>query len=784
MTTARLTKEVGEKNQELQATFERAQRAEQEVEASEKRRQTLKAELPESKGKVASLTEEVRVQVEELEDRVVDWAIGSIYTLRPKNPDLDISDLPKEWQESLRILETEDDEAAVAAARGPDQAGSSGNLVGNNFTFDSSNISDFYGLNCLQRYFPCNRNTPRYSHIAINSGGKKFAKYEADDRDIGEASFVVPNSEKWAISNVGFLFTEGGQAFNTLVQNTGTKVINSNTTPPDLYQTSRKSIGSLRYYGLGLENGPYNVSLFFAEIVYEDRYSRKWGSLGRRVFDIYIQGTRRCKDFDISKEAGGVRRAIRKSFNANVTENHLEIHLFWAGKGTCCIPEDGSYGPLISALSVTPEFRPTVGIERKNQIVLIASIAVPLSILGFILMVLVFYTRMKGDNKDTEVLLGIRPKSKIFSYAELRSATKDFNPSNKLGEGGFGPVYKGVLSDGRIIAVKQLSLGSHQGKNQFINEIASITAVQHRNLVKLYGCCIEGTRHLLVYEYHENNSLDKVLFGNRRFHLNWPTRFKICLGTAKGLAYLHEDSKPKIVHRDVKASNILLDTELCPKISDFGLAKLFDDKKTHINTGVAGTIGYLAPEYAMLGHLTSKADVFSFGVVALEIISGRASSHTNLDGEKIYLLEWAWSLHESNQSLGLVDPTLIEFDENEALRVIAVGLLCTQASPMSRPPMSRVVNMLTGDLEIGDVTLKPSYLTDWNFNDETSSFIMNSDIGTSSSAASYCKNKSDNPNDLSRGVDPLVSPLNVSQFSDIIAERRYKKYLHSLKLSE
>ncbi|KAJ0017030.1 hypothetical protein Pint_11544 [Pistacia integerrima] len=171
------------------------------------------------------------------------------------------------------------------------------NLVGNNFIFNSSNISDFYGLNCLQRYFPCYRNAPRYSHIAINSSGKKFGKYEADDRDIGEASFAVLNSEKWAISN-----------------------------------TSRKSMGSLRCYGLGLENGPYN-------------------------------GTRRCKDFDISKEAGGVRKAIRKSFNANVTKNHLEIHLFWAGKGTCCIPEDGSYGPLISALSVTPEFRPTVGIE-------------------------------------------------------------------------------------------------------------------------------------------------------------------------------------------------------------------------------------------------------------------------------------------------------------------------------------------------------------------------------------------------------------------------------------
>ncbi|XP_031270146.1 probable LRR receptor-like serine/threonine-protein kinase At1g56140 isoform X2 [Pistacia vera] len=210
--------------------------------------------------------------------------------------------------------------------------------------------------------------------------------------------------------------------------------------------------------------------------------------------------------------------------------------------------------------------------------------------LGLILIFLIFYMNIKRGNDDAEVLLGIGPKPKIFGYAELKSATKDFNPPNKLGEGGFGPVYKGTLSDGRVIVVEQLSLGSHQGKNQFFNEIATITAVQHRNLVKLHGCCIEGTRLLLIYEYLENKSLDQVLFGKRDLHLDWPTRFNICLGIARGLAYLHEDSRPKIVHRDVKASNILLDAKLCPKISDFGLAKLYDDTKTHISTRVAGTM--------------------------------------------------------------------------------------------------------------------------------------------------------------------------------------------------
>ncbi|KAJ0081543.1 hypothetical protein Patl1_11712 [Pistacia atlantica] len=324
------------------------------------------------------------------------------------------------------------------------------NLVGNNFTFDSSNSSLVPGLNCLQRNFHCNNNSPRYSRLAIKCGGKQSrvgnTVYEGDNID--GASFGVFNSEKWALSNVG-LFSKG--RFRTLIQNEGSKVIN--TTTPDLYQTSRQSPGSLRYYGLGLENGPYNVSLFFAEIVYEDRASRKWESLGRRVFDIYIQGTLCLKDFDISKEAGVVRREIRRSFNATVSDNHLEIHLFWAGKGTCCVLAIGSYGPLISALSVTPGFLPTVDIEqtvnierKKNQTGLIVGIAVTLAILGFIMIFLVFYMRMKRENNDAEVLLGMGPKPKSFTYAELRSATKDFDPSNKLGKGGFGPVDKVTMS--------------------------------------------------------------------------------------------------------------------------------------------------------------------------------------------------------------------------------------------------------------------------------------------------------------------------------------------------
>ncbi|XP_022721697.1 LOW QUALITY PROTEIN: probable LRR receptor-like serine/threonine-protein kinase At1g56140 [Durio zibethinus] len=645
------------------------------------------------------------------------------------------------------------------------------NVVANNFTLNSSDIRLLPGLQCLQRGFPCNRNAPRYANFAIKCGGPQMTAdgiiFEAENNSLGAAAFNITSTQKWAVSNVGLYEDRENPLY---VQNTFAQVKGTNT--PALYHTSRISPVSLRYYGLGLENGPYTVNLFFAETAFPVRSTQSWKSVGRRVFDIYIQGALQVKDFDISKEAGGAERAITRNFSANVTENHLEIHLLWTGKGTCCVPELGYYGPSISAISVVPDFIPTVSglppgtSKRKNRTALVVGLVVPVVVVALMLIFVIIHFKRRIEYDDDEVLLAIGPRPNTFSYAELKAATEDFSPSNKLGEGGFGAVYKGTLPDGRVVAVKQLSVASHQGKSQFIAEVATISAVQHRNLVKLYGCCIEGKRHLLVYEYLENKSLDQALFGRSDLHLDWPTRFNICLATARGLAYLHEESRPRIVHRDVKASNILLDAELCPKISDFGLAKLYDDKKTHISTRVAGTIGYLAPEYAMRGHLTEKADVFGFGIVALEILSGRPNSDTTLDGNKIYLLEWAWALYENNQCLDLVDPGLVEFDENEALRVIGVALLCTQGSPSMRPPMSRVVAMLAGDIEASGVITKPSYLTDWNFEDLTGSFVTED---TQTSTAS--DNDNNNQNKMNPGAAPIPSPVNVTEFSDIIDGR-------------
>ncbi|KAI3706388.1 hypothetical protein L6452_24091 [Arctium lappa] len=626
------------------------------------------------------------------------------------------------------------------------------NLVANNFKFDSTNISDLPGLFCLQRDFPCNRNTTPYSGFAIKCGGSELRSangilFENENlTTLGPASFYL-DQEKWGVSNGGIAIDTEDPSF---IVSTTTEV--DNTRYPELYRTSRKSTSSLRYYGLGLKNGPYTISLYFAETVF-NRSRNAWQGHARRVFDIYIQGNRRQKDFDISKEAGGVGRALIKNFDVNVTQSFLEIHLFWAGKGTCCIPQQGDFGPLISALRVSPGF----AVKSKSKTGMIIGIVGGVASVSLILLAFGLYLRRRrSKHGKEEEFLGMGPKVKTYTYGELRTATSDFSLSNLLGEGGFGPVYKGILNDGSVVAVKQLSVASHHGRSQFITEISTISTVQHWNLVKLHGSCIEGARRLLVYEYLENKSLDQALFGNSDVRLDWSTRFNICLGTARGLSYLHEESRPRIVHRDVKASNILLDGELCPKISDFGLAKLYDDKKTHMSTRVAGTIGYLAPEYAMRGHLTSKADVFGFGVVCLEILSGRPNYDEKLDPEQKYLLQWVWNLHESNRDLELIDPALTSYDKQQATRMIGVALMCVQASPSLRPTMSRVITMLSGDVEISAVLTKPSYLTDWDFNDTT--FFEDEPTSPQTTTMTTTTNTS-----TSTGVESMSSPIVLSE---------------------
>lgn len=293
----------------------------------------------------------------------------------------------------------------------------------------------------------------------------------------------------------------------------------------------------------------------------------------------------------------------------------------------------------------------------------------------------------------------------FYSYKELHIATEGFSDSNKIGEGGFGSVYKGRLKNGTIAAIKVLSPESRQGVKEFLTEIQMISDIEHENLVKLHGCCVEGDHRILVYGYLQNNSLAQTLLGSGHssIQFNWATRSKICLGVASGLAFLHEEVQPHIIHRDIKASNILLDSDLTPKISDFGLAKLIPSQLTHVSTRVAGTPGYLAPEYAIQGHLTRKADIYSFGVLLLEIVSGRCNRNKKLPAEEQYLLERAWEMHESGELVRLVDTSLEgDFNIEEALRFLKVALLCTQVMPKLRPSMRNVLKLLKGEVAVAD----------------------------------------------------------------------------------
>ncbi|KAF2303625.1 hypothetical protein GH714_020284 [Hevea brasiliensis] len=248
----------------------------------------------------------------------------------------------------------------------------------------------------------------------------------------------------------------------------------------------------------------------------------------------------------------------------------------------------------------------------------------------------------------------------VMDLTTIREATDNFSDSNKLGRGGFGTVYKGVLADGKEIAVKRLSKKSFHGLLELKNEIILIAKLQHRNLVRLLGCTIEGEEKLLIYEFMPNKSLDFFLFdSSKRMQLDWQRRLSIINGIARGLLYLHEDSRLRVIHRDLKAGNILLDSEMNPKISDFGMARIFGGKQSEANTNtVVGTYGYMAPEYAMQGLLSLKSDIFSFGVLLLEIISGKKNSgFFSNNGES--LLIFAWNLWFENQGLELMDPLLV-----------------------------------------------------------------------------------------------------------------------------
>ncbi|THF94302.1 hypothetical protein TEA_003488 [Camellia sinensis var. sinensis] len=337
------------------------------------------------------------------------------------------------------------------------------------------------------------------SSFHINCGGTEVAvdgkTYEKDTDSAGSSRLFISRTN-WAFSSTGDFVEDNSP---TYIWTNTSRLSMKNS---ELYMNARLSPLSLTYYGFCLQNGKYTVNLHFAEIMFTD--DETYSSIGRRIFDVYIQGKLVLKDFNIEHEAGGVGKETIQNFTAEVTKSTLDIRFYWAGRGTTAIPFKGAYGPLISAISVNPNFDPSengsnASVSGKGNTISAGGIV---GIVAGVVFAIILMLDLKGLDLHTG----------SFTLRQIKAATKNFDVANKVGEGGFGSVYKGLLLDGTVIAVKQLSSKSKQGNREFVNEIGMISALQHPNLVKLYGCCIEEDQLLLVYEYMENNSLARALF--------------------------------------------------------------------------------------------------------------------------------------------------------------------------------------------------------------------------------------------------------------------------------
>ncbi|XP_047341519.1 PTI1-like tyrosine-protein kinase At3g15890 [Impatiens glandulifera] len=291
---------------------------------------------------------------------------------------------------------------------------------------------------------------------------------------------------------------------------------------------------------------------------------------------------------------------------------------------------------------------------------------------------------------------------RVFSLKELHSATNNFNYDNKLGEGAFGSVYWGQLWDGSQIAVKRLKVWSNKAEMEFAVEVEMLARVRHKNLLTLRGYCAEGQERLIVYDYMPNLSLLSHLHGQQSAEslLYWKRRMNIAIGSAEGIAYLHHQATPHIIHRDIKASNVLLDSNFEAQVADFGFARLIPDGATHVTTRVKGTLGYLAPEYAMLGQASESCDVYSFGILLLELASGKKPIEKLSGTTKRIISDWALPLVCERKFDDLVDPKLKgEYVEEELKRLVLIGLSCADNRPEKRPTILEVVEMLKGELK-------------------------------------------------------------------------------------
>ncbi|XP_040373810.1 probable LRR receptor-like serine/threonine-protein kinase At1g53430 isoform X3 [Rosa chinensis] len=535
----------------------------------------------------------------------------------------------------------------------------------------------------------CPKGKPNYHSLFINcGGGNASVGGNVYDQDNDTSLFYLSPKGNWARSSVGNIYDYSNGNSSKLLKSDRCVL----PSEASLYYKARSSLVSLKYYGFCLRKGNYNVTLHFAEIVHKDVDFR---STDKRVFDVYIQGKRRLNDFNIIDNAGGPNKECIKNFtDVYVNDSTLEIHFYSRSAGAGTLD-----GPLISAISVTPEYKLHKQLSPlKTALITVASIIV------FLLLLLLFAWKMGWlGNTDhlQEIEIGIE---KPVTLKQLKDATRNFSKRNEIAQGGFGTVYKAEVQ-GKIVAVKKLCSHGEERVNEFINEFYTLKAMSQENLVQLLDIYNAKDLHLLIYEYLENNSLAHALFDSKsKLKLDWEVRFNICLGIARGLEYLHEHPRMKIVHSDIKSTNILLDGNLKAKISDFGLARLYteDDQFKFIKVEVPQ--GYMAPEYVR-GIVTSKADVYSFGVVILETVSGRTNAgHRGDSQESEFLLDTAYDLHRKGRLVDLVDKTLsTKYDAKQAIIILNLAVKCTSISPTLRPTMSEVVSVLVGDKKIEEI---------------------------------------------------------------------------------
>ncbi|VAH45144.1 unnamed protein product [Triticum turgidum subsp. durum] len=396
-----------------------------------------------------------------------------------------------------------------------------------------------------------------------------------------------------------------------------------------------------------------------------------------------------------------------------------EQYSFFTGPSMLQLPAPSvGAAPAPAPASVRPP--PVGGESTGNRTARILAITLPIvaAILAAVVICLYLWRRKSKPARKASLSYPTNPEdiqsidSLILDLSTLRAATDNFDERNKLGEGGFGVVYKGILPDNEEIAVKRLSQSSRQGIEELKNELVLVAKLQHKNLVRLLGVCLEEQEKLLAYEYMPNKSLDTILFDpDRSSQLDWGMRFRIVNGIARGLQYLHEDSQLKIIHRDLKASNVLLDSEFNPKISDFGLARLFGSDQSHdVTNRVVGTYGYMAPEYAMRGNYSIKSDVFSFGVLILEIVTGKRNSIAYDSEQAVDLLSLVWEHWTMGTIVEIMDSSMTSHSPgDQMLKCMHIGLLCVQEDPADRPMMSVVTVMLSSSTVSLQAPSRPAF---------------------------------------------------------------------------